>query len=290
MRGPEDHVQRRGEGSAHGRHRRDRGLVPLARAEQAEAQDHQTALQVEVRLDGVGIDERQARHAVRHDPDAPRLHAVGPREQGGGRPGHDDGRGRHAHELRQDPPLGRRRRSQHGVQRRHDGHVQGADEVEHVGSIVAAPDAVLVLDRDDLDVRRVQGGGRSEVVAARVTADPVADHARVGRRTGDRVQGHDLVGPTDDARSLVNVAIPQRCGGYVETNAVAAMRSSHRGATPRGPIGPRRGRRDWPGRARDGRRRVAPSAASRDSRSRDSTTRRSPCSRGGPWGRPQPRR
>ena len=41
------------------RHRRDRGLVALAGAEQPEAQDHRAALEAEARLDAVRRDERQ---------------------------------------------------------------------------------------------------------------------------------------------------------------------------------------------------------------------------------------
>ena len=242
-----------------------------------------------MRLDGVRIDQGQARHAVRHDPDALRVHVVSPREQRRGRLGHDHGHGRHPHELRQDPSLRRRRRPQHRVQRRHDGHVQGADEVEHVGSVAAAPDAVLVLDRDDLDVRRVQGGGRSKVVAARVPADPVPDRARVRLRTRDRVQGHDLVGPhrrRQVAREGGNPTAVRWVRGDKCSSSHEQLQSRSDSAGVR--IGPRQGSPGLAGSVTAMATAWMPSAIS-DSRSRDSTTRRSPCSRAGPWGRPRPR-
>ena len=67
------------------------------------------------------------------------------------------------------------------------------DEVEDVRAVVAAPDAVLVLDRDDVGPRGVQRVGDVEVVLVLVATDAVPDLGRIGRRSGGRVQGDDLV-------------------------------------------------------------------------------------------------
>ena len=54
----------------------------------------------------------------------------------------------------EDGSLAWRRMTQDRVQRRDGRHSQGADEVEDVVAVLAAPDPVLVLDRDDVDAAR----------------------------------------------------------------------------------------------------------------------------------------
>ena len=85
----------------------------------------------------------------------------------------------------------RGRLGQDGVQRHDRRHAQRADEVEHVLAILAAPDAVLVLDRDDVDAA-VQRLGGAQVVSALVLADPVVDLCGVGQCRAGRVQDGDL--------------------------------------------------------------------------------------------------
>ena len=130
----------------------DRELVALARTEQAEAEDDLAALDrpsrgltvsastsgrsgtpcgmtcEPARLDAVG-----AAQEVAADRDITTVASVSPIE------------------LRQDDPLPARRVTQDGVQRRDRGDVEARDEVEDVLAVLAAPDPVLVLDRDQVD-------------------------------------------------------------------------------------------------------------------------------------------
>ena len=70
MRRADDDVERVGDRPDQRGHRRDRRIRSPCRAQQAEAQDDGPALEAELRLDAVRVDQRQVRHAVRHD-----LHA-----------------------------------------------------------------------------------------------------------------------------------------------------------------------------------------------------------------------
>jgi hypothetical protein len=65
------------------------------------------------------------------------------------------------------------------VERGHGRDVEGVDEVQDVLAVVAAPDPVLVLDRDDVDAI-TEGPGSVTVVSALIATDPVMDLEGVG--------------------------------------------------------------------------------------------------------------
>ena len=149
----------------------------------------------------------------------------------------------------------RGRSTEHGVEGRHDGPPQRPHEVEDVRAVGAAPDPVLVLDRDHVDAGRVErgGGGRVILLARR---DGCADGPRTDRSPGRRADAGATTWwcPTDPARDWVNVAMPQRCGEYVETNAgvgISGLRFSRAATMPgwrRDRPPDRRGRRRRAGR------------------------------------------
>jgi len=73
-------------------------------------------------------------------------------------------------------------------------HAQRADEVEHVRSIIAAPDPVLMLDRYDVDTL-VDGSCDVAVFALLVATDPVVYLEWIGRRLACGMERHDFTAP-----------------------------------------------------------------------------------------------
>ena len=165
------------------------------------------------RLDRSAGDERQVRDAVRDDLDAARVDAVAVASSGAAEPGHDDGRVDAAIELGEDLALaGRRGRAGPCAASRRPGR-RAPDEVEDGLAVLAAPDPVLVLDRDDVDAR-AEGRGGARVVGALVAPDAVVDLERVGRRRAPAGAGRrSRDRRSAAARSWVKVAMPQRRGG-----------------------------------------------------------------------------
>ena len=209
---PDDDVDRLRVRRDHGRQGVDGQLVALARAEEAEAQDDVATLELDRRLDRVGVDEGQIRDAVRDHVEAARIDAVATREQAGRRRRHDDGRRRRIDEFGQDVALPVGRRLEDRVER-HDGRdVEGPDEVQDVRPVLAAPDAVFMLDRNDVDAAR-EGLGGGAVVVAFIATEQVVDFDGIRAASLRRDESDDLRLPTDDARSWVKAAMPQRRGG-----------------------------------------------------------------------------
>ena len=204
--------------------RRDRELVALARTEETEAEDDLAALHAEARLDRVGVDEREVRHAVRDDVQpAPARRR---RRCSAGRPRIATSRRwrRSARRARSGWPAAWRRVPQDGVKRRDRRDRRAPGEVEDVLAVLAAPDPVLVLDRDDVDAscpgprpsargRRARPSGSGD--------GPRPDTPQTPARAGWRATTSRW--PLAAARSWVNVAIPQCRGGYVATKAVRTM-------------------------------------------------------------------
>ena len=126
-------------------------------------------------------------------------------------------------QLGEDGPLAGRRVLQDGVKRGDGRDIERPDEVEDVCAVLAAPDPVLVLDRDDADAS-VQRAGGPQVVVRLVLANPMVDFDRIRATAcsgGWRTTISRLL--VFAARSLVKAAMPQRRGGYVETKAVRTM-------------------------------------------------------------------
>ena len=192
MCGAHDDVQRGGVGAHDGGHRGDGGLVALARAEQAETQDHLAPTEPHLRLDAVRRDERQVGDAVRHDLHVRRVGAVGAGQQPRRRSGHHHGRRGHVNQLSQDAPLRRGRVLKDGVQRRHGRRAQGPHEVENVRPVRPAPDAVLVLNRYGIERAPIDPAGGAEVVRRDVASDATTDLDRIGADLVGRLKGDDL--------------------------------------------------------------------------------------------------
>src|SRR5450756_3041153 len=107
----------------------------------------------------------------------------------------DSRRRRPSHQLREDPSLGWGRVSQDRVERGDDRLVEGADEVEDAGAIFAAPDAVLVLNGDDIHVAVTERAGRPRVVGVHIPPDAMVDFGRVPLHLVGWLQRDNLVRP-----------------------------------------------------------------------------------------------
>lgn len=84
------------------------------------------------------------------------------------------------------------------MERHHDRHSGRSYEVEHVCSVAPAPDAVLVLDRDDIHATVVERSGRGYVVGPYVAPDAVVNFRRIRSGPIGWVEGNDLP-PADRA-------------------------------------------------------------------------------------------
>ena len=215
VRGAEDDVQDLRVVRDHRRQRFERELVALARAQEPEAQDHLAAGQPEARLDRVRRDERQVRDPVADDVDLRRVHAVLVRQQGGGGPRHHDRCGAGAAQVGEDAALARRGAAQDGMEGRDRGDRQRAHEVEDGLAVVGAPDAVLVLDRRDIDAG-TEPARDLAVVGAVVHANPVVDLGGIVDPGSGTLEGDHLVvagGAAQVTRERGDAAAAGRVGG-----------------------------------------------------------------------------
>jgi hypothetical protein len=80
------------------------------------------------------------------------------------------------------------------MKRRDRRHVEGANEIEDVRSVLAAPRLEVVLDGDDVGAV-AEGAGDAGVVIRLVAANPMVDLAGIWRERLGRVEGDDL-GPS----------------------------------------------------------------------------------------------
>ena len=191
MRGAEDDVDDVGELADHLRQRLEGVLDPLVRREQAEREDDVLPLDAELFLRRVGIDERHVGNAVGDDVDLRRGDAVDvEQELAAALRHHDESRG----ELGQFPQhaaLIGRGLFQHGVERRHHRHADVAQQREDVPPRLAAEDAVLVLQRDDVDVAEVEKVGRAAIGIEVLLLELELHFPRVVVAFGDVVDRHD---------------------------------------------------------------------------------------------------
>ena len=115
------------------------------------------------------------RRAVRHDVDRLRGAGADLHEQALGGLGHHDHALGLVAERRQHLELVRRRLREHRVQRHDERLRELAREREHVLAVLAAEDAVLVLEQHDVDVGAAERAGGANVVAARPLRDGAQD-------------------------------------------------------------------------------------------------------------------
>ena len=211
---PQDDVDEVGERLEDLRHGPEHVLDALVGREQPERQRHQPALDAELLLVGVRVDERRVGDAVRDQVDLGLGDAVDLPQERPGPLGHDDDAGGQVGQLRQDPPLVGVRLAQDGVEGRDDRHPQVPQQAEDVAAGRAAVDAVLVLEADDVGVREVQEVGRPEVALQVLLVDLEPDLRRVVVPFGAVVDRHDeALGVREAAghrgrMSWVKVAIP----------------------------------------------------------------------------------
>ena len=138
------------------------------------------------------MDERQLRNAMRDHVNPPGIDAVDASEEIRRGSGHDHTRRGGSDQPDQDLPLVRRGVSKDRVQRGDGGPLKGAHEIQDVLAILAAPDPVLVLDRDDVRTAVVEPPCGGHVVAQDVAPYPMPDLGRVGSGFIGRVERHDL--------------------------------------------------------------------------------------------------
>ena len=188
---PQDDVDEVGELLEDLRHGPEHVLDALVGREQPERQRHQPALDAELVLVEVRVDERRVGDAVRDQVDLGLGDAVDLPQERPGPLGHDDDAGGQVGQLRQDPPLVGVRLAQDGVQGRDDRHPQVAQQAEDVAAGRAAVDAVLVLEADDVGVGEVQEVGRPEVAVQVLLVDLEPDLRRVVVPLGAVVDRHD---------------------------------------------------------------------------------------------------
>ena len=127
-------------------------------------------------LIGLAIHDR---NAVRNDPHAPTAHAVRAREKILGDLAHHH----ELHAFRGQFPHDRRlilgRVLEDGVQRNDGGHAQRVHEIEDVAAVVAAEDAVLVLDANQAHAAVVHELGSARVVGLDVLPNLELDLGRI---------------------------------------------------------------------------------------------------------------
>jgi len=122
------------------------------------------------------------------------------------------------------------------VQRGDGRDAQRSDEVDDVVAVVAAPDAVFMLDRDDVDAA-LQRSRYLGVVGELVASDPVVDLDRVRRCLLGRMQGDDLAAASR-FRKIVREGRDAAAPGRVRGNecslsdqgllsAIPSLRSMH---------------------------------------------------------------
>ena len=94
-------------------------------------------------------------------------------------------------------------------------HTQRPEEIDDVVAVVAAPDAVFMLDRDDVDTL-VDGSRDMSVVGLLIATDPVVHLEGIRRGLAGGVERHDLTaaaGRRKVLRERCDPALPGRIGG-----------------------------------------------------------------------------
>src|SRR5450759_5704369 len=155
-------------------------------------------------------------HAMWNDVEPVGSHAKGAFHFGCRGLRHHDRRPGDIDKLGQDRPLSRRRSRWHIVERRHHRHFEGPNEVEDVRALLAAPDAVSMLNADHLHAAVVEGVCDIRVVRLVVAPDSMTDLGRIRPDLVGRMEGPDL--PLADrsgqiVRERGNPALARGIGG-----------------------------------------------------------------------------
>ena len=186
----DDEVDQVGTGGDRGRKSADHRLDALVRAEQTECQQHALTGDAEPGLERLLIARGHVGDAVRDDVDIRASHVVPARQEILGDRAHHDDDGRPGHALHDDS-LRVRGSVEHGVQRDHRGHAQRAEKIQDVSAVVAAEDAVFVLERHPPHVLVVDQLCGARVVGLRSLPNLVLDLLRVLVGTRLIVDGDD---------------------------------------------------------------------------------------------------
>ncbi len=255
VRRPDDEVDEVGTGRDSRRQRPDHRLDALAWSEQPERQQHAVTGDAELGLERVLVARRHVGDAVRDDVDLRARQRIAAREQIGGHLAHDD-EPRGLGHLLHDASLRVRGIVEHRVQGDDRRDAQRAQEVEDVRAVVAAEDAVFVLQRHPAHVLVVDQLGGARVVALRSLPYLVADLVRVlvvagGVRHRDRHRLDARAGGVDAGREIAgerrDAATARRIGPDERYPKVCSQRAApsrpFHGVLPRrGPPGRYAGR------------------------------------------------
>ena len=151
--------------------RPDHVLDPLARGEQAEGQQHLLALDPELILEGARIDERRVRNAVRDQIDLGGRGTIDLAQNRAPALGHHDQPFRLPDDLVHHPPLVGSGLLQDGVQGRHHGKVDLAQDGQNMAARPAAIDPELMLQADHVEAVEPQEVHRLLIVAQALLLD-----------------------------------------------------------------------------------------------------------------------
>ncbi len=210
MGGAEYHVHRTRPASQDLRHGIDHDLDALVRRQQAEGQDDRSAGEAQLQLRDRGVLERCIWNSVRNDVDLLRRNAVDRMQQIASLLCHH-------HDLRgpldyvgQHTLLDRIRLGENRMQRSDEWHVQLRHESLYVGSGLAAEDAELMLQADDIEGTCIEARRSARIVLRVHVVNLRLHHSRVTVRLA-------LLRHSDDLR--LHVAL---CDGLLQ---VAGERS-----------------------------------------------------------------
>ena len=268
---PQHDVDEVGEFTKDRGHRPQHPLDSLVGRQEPESERDELALDRELILVEIGIDERHVGDAVRDQVDLGVGDVVDVAKERAGTLGHHDQAGRELGDLTEHAALLGAGLLEHGVQRRDDRHPQVAQQADDMAAGRAAEDAVLVLEADDVGVGEIEEIGRPQVRVELLFLDLEPDFRRVVVTLGNVVDRHDeairagilggdrraeVVGEGRDAalsrqviadeRDLLDLAVPfhRGCRNPKETQSLGprARRNEFAGPAIQGRIITRRGR------------------------------------------------
>ncbi len=145
------------------RQRAQRILDALVRREQAEREQHLLARHAKLVLEIIWVGERHVGNAVRDEVNFGRRCLINFAQEFPAPFGHDHQPRREPDQLAHHAPLLRVRLAQHRVQRGDDGHLQFAQQRQHMTARRPAENAELMLHANHVHVRDVQEIRRAQI-------------------------------------------------------------------------------------------------------------------------------